>query len=391
MKKIIISAAILSLFGCGTTDSYKQYVDSHEKIMVEKYRTETAKYAALKEIANSGSDVARVAAVMSINNLRSSEDSVPQLQAPKSASDTALQWASILVPTLANVGVQAYTVRQQTDLARRQSDNQVSVSNRQSDNAVLSTNSTNAAFMGIAAGGVNSAVTISGNSLRSLDKASDNTTLAAVSSHTSLQNISNAGFSTTKDITSINASVVSGIIKDTTSADTIKTLAGYSTASTLGTAGLTATALTSANGLNATTTTATNGLVANVTTAQNGFTTTGTVAQQGYVSTSATALAGLNASSINSSAGLNAATTIAAASQANNIAFANAMSAMNATGVNAVSNVASTGINANSSVATSGLNSIGNVSIQGMSMAQYISNLIKQPITITYNLAEPPK
>lgn len=120
MKKILAAILVLSLSGCAT-EQYAQYAKSYEASAV-------AQANALKAIAESGSDTAKVAAVMALMSGQNSRS----LQAPQ---NEALQWASILVPSL----TQAYGIARNADVAMNSS-----------NNAALVANGTNAAFLGMA-------------------------------------------------------------------------------------------------------------------------------------------------------------------------------------------------------------------------------------------------
>ena len=121
MKYLIILIAALLASGCATTD-YEAYAKSASDASV-------ARSQALERIAQSGDSSAKVAAVMALA-LGAGE---VKLQAP--APNSALQWASILVPGI----VQIYGITENSRVATTQSNNAASVAN-----------STNAAFVGIA-------------------------------------------------------------------------------------------------------------------------------------------------------------------------------------------------------------------------------------------------
>jgi hypothetical protein len=121
MKTLIVSLGlILGLSGCAT-EQYAQYAKSYEASAV-------AQANALRAIAESGSDTAKVAAVMALVAGQNSRT----LQAPQ---NEALQWASILIPSL----TQAYGIAKSADVAMNSS-----------NNAALVANGTNAAFISMA-------------------------------------------------------------------------------------------------------------------------------------------------------------------------------------------------------------------------------------------------
>jgi hypothetical protein len=142
MKKLIATIlaalAILVLSGCAT-GQYEAYAAAQTATAQARHQAEAERYKALAAIAMSGSDTARVAAVMSLSGLggggAQAAQPGPAITAPRSPGDTALQWASILLPSV----TQLYSIGQQVKLGTRQS-----------DNATTLGVSTNAAFVGLA-------------------------------------------------------------------------------------------------------------------------------------------------------------------------------------------------------------------------------------------------
>lgn len=129
MKKLLISlAAALALTGCATNQDYVVY----GQIQAAYAAAEAARFKAIGDIARSGDATAKVAAVMSLQGVGG--NSRPQVVAPRSASDTALQWASLVLPSV----TQLYGINQNTRVSIRQSDNMAAVAQ-----------STNATFLGI--------------------------------------------------------------------------------------------------------------------------------------------------------------------------------------------------------------------------------------------------
>lgn len=96
MKTILAVIIALALTGCAT--NYDQYANAQVKIAEANAATAKYKYEALALMGNSGGDTAKVAAIISLN--QQSQQPQQVLQAPKSWQDSALQWASVLVPSL---------------------------------------------------------------------------------------------------------------------------------------------------------------------------------------------------------------------------------------------------------------------------------------------------
>ena len=119
MRKTILAGAIgvLALTGCAS-NNYQQYAQTQENIALARAEAEIARYKALEAIANSGDTTARVAAVIALQQ-GSPQGNSPKLQEPTSTGDTALRWASVVVPSL----TQIYGIGKSTDLAIVNSNN----------------------------------------------------------------------------------------------------------------------------------------------------------------------------------------------------------------------------------------------------------------------------
>jgi len=123
MKKILVTVLTLALTGCASYGEYYASVDSANSRQVESQRAQAEaqaiKYQALMRIAESGDATAKVAAVMALA-LGGSVQQV-QMAVPAQPQNEALQWASILAPTL----VHGYSIHSNNKLQIRQSDNSV--------------------------------------------------------------------------------------------------------------------------------------------------------------------------------------------------------------------------------------------------------------------------
>ena len=163
MKRLLLIAmSALALTGCATQD-YKMYADTQRAIASANATAESAKYAALAEIARTGDSAAKVAAVMSINFAASNNNRNQQQQIlpPKSAGDIALQWTSLLLPNL----TQFYSINANRQIAVTQSNNATALGVKQSDNQALVTTNTNATFANIAGAGLTAVTTTAGAGL----------------------------------------------------------------------------------------------------------------------------------------------------------------------------------------------------------------------------------
>jgi hypothetical protein len=180
MKLIATILFALALTGCAT-GQYEAYTAATTAQAVATANAQAERYKALATLANSGSDVAKVAAVMALagHGTGSTQQAAP-IAAPRSPGDTALQWASLLVPTLG----QAYMIGTNARLGMRQSDNATRLGMAQAEynrdtqvgtanafggiassgfNALASSNAANStALMGVATAGFGTASTIAG-------------------------------------------------------------------------------------------------------------------------------------------------------------------------------------------------------------------------------------
>lgn len=192
MKRLLLIAiSALALTGCATQD-YKMYTDTQRAIASANATAESAKYAALAEIARTGDSAAKVAAVMSINfgnfgNNRNQQQILP----PKSAGDIALQWTSLLLPNL----TQFYSINANRQIAVTQSNNATALGIKQSDNQALVTTNTNATFANIAGAGLTAVTTTAGAGLTAtVDVAKAGLTASTTISgqgNTAITNVSN--------------------------------------------------------------------------------------------------------------------------------------------------------------------------------------------------------
>lgn len=136
MKRIFLipfALCLAFLAGCASTEQYSAYVAAEVAKAEAKATAEVARYRALAIIGSTGGETAKVAAMISIAQGAPAQPAGTGLAPPRSGSDAALQWASILVPGL----TQAYSINRNTSLAIRQS-----------DNALAATQSTNSTMLG---------------------------------------------------------------------------------------------------------------------------------------------------------------------------------------------------------------------------------------------------
>jgi len=129
MKYFVFILVLLT--GCASPEHYTLYLSTQASIETSRHHADAEKYRALAAIANSGSDTAKVAAVMSLTASQLPA-SVVNLRPP---TNEALQWAAVLMPSLTNIAGVVYGSR---------------VSMNASNNAASVAMSTNESFLGIA-------------------------------------------------------------------------------------------------------------------------------------------------------------------------------------------------------------------------------------------------
>lgn len=129
---ITVAAAVL-LTGCAASKEYVLYAETQQKIAQANAQAhamaESARYAALAEIAKNGDSASRVAAAMSLsfagnNNNGNRALQTPNVNPPRNWQDTALQWTSVLLPAV----TQMYGIAANRDVAITQSNNMAAVS-----------------------------------------------------------------------------------------------------------------------------------------------------------------------------------------------------------------------------------------------------------------------
>lgn len=202
MMRAIISMFLMAILitGCATND-YALYAETQQKIAQAHAMADTARYAALADIAKNGDSAAKVAAVMSLQlGGGSGGPRIQQVTPPKSLGETALQWTSVLLPAAMQglaVGAQVHAANAQRQVAITQSNNALATA--QSTNNTFATMSNNQASSNtaIATAGFTAATNIANSGLTAA------TTLGSAGI-TGVNNTANSGF------TAVNAAVANG-------------------------------------------------------------------------------------------------------------------------------------------------------------------------------------
>ena len=122
MRKITGLIVSVALAGCATPPpGYTDYAAAIKSMAAQQAAASIAASEAIAEIAKTGSDAARVAAVMMLG-LQAQQTKTPVMEPPR---DQALQWASVIMPSLTNIGLAYFGAK----VAMNASDNNASTTN----------------------------------------------------------------------------------------------------------------------------------------------------------------------------------------------------------------------------------------------------------------------
>jgi hypothetical protein len=129
MKRVIPLILAVSVSGCASADEYIKYADTQllikqedTKAEIARAQAEAARYNAISAIAVAGNDTAKAVGMMALQNTSSAssrQTGQTVLVQPRSFSDTALQWTSILL----NPVVSIYGIVSNRHVAETQSNN----------------------------------------------------------------------------------------------------------------------------------------------------------------------------------------------------------------------------------------------------------------------------
>jgi hypothetical protein len=239
LRIAMIAATVMLLTGCATNKDYQLYAETQQKIAHANAMAETARYAALAEIAKTADPGARVAAVMSINFGAQGSNSprTNQIAAPRTFGDTALQWTSVLLPSLTNI----YGITANRQVAITQSNNQAAVA--QSTNATFATMNGNMATSNtaIANAGFTAVTTVANSGLTAVTNVANTgigqvgTTAAAgltavtavnANSNTAITNVANAANASIQAIADVIPQLQPNVTTTTTSTTTTNNTTG---------------------------------------------------------------------------------------------------------------------------------------------------------------------
>jgi hypothetical protein len=222
IKLLAILTATVALVGCGTTEQYKMYAETQKSIAQANAMAETARYAALAEIAKTGDSGARVAAVMSINfgSQGGNGPRVQQVAPPKTFGDTALQWTSVLLPSLTNI----YGITANRQVAITQSNNQAAVAKSTNDTFATMNGNMATSNTAIANAGFTAVTNVANTGIAQVGTtaAAGLTAVTTVnaSSNTAITNVSNAANASIKAVADVIPQIQPNVTTSTTTSTT---------------------------------------------------------------------------------------------------------------------------------------------------------------------------
>jgi hypothetical protein len=226
MRKITLTVATLALLtvGCASNNDYKLYADTQRAIAQAHRDTDIARYQALSKIAETGDSASKVAAVMSLNmGAGNTSPRIQPVNPPKSIAETALQWTSVLLPSL----TQVYGISANRQIAITQSNNQAAVAKSTNDTFAAMNGNMATSNTAIANSGLTSATTIANSGLTAATTIA-NSGLTSVTSvaNTGMNNLSGLGIKIVETIPLLQPNVTT----TTTNANPVTTTTNNTTA-----------------------------------------------------------------------------------------------------------------------------------------------------------------
>jgi hypothetical protein len=223
MKKYaMVALAAFTLTGCATNKDYQLYADTQKAIAQANAMTETARYAALAEIAKTADPGARVAAVMSINfgSQGGNGPRVQQVAPPKTFGETALQWTSVLLPSLTNI----YGITANRQVAITQSNNAAAVAKSTNDTFATMNGNMATSNTAIANSGLTAVTNVANTGIAQVGTtaAAGLTAVTTVnaSSNTAITNVANAANDSIKAVADVIPQIQPNVTTTTTTNNT---------------------------------------------------------------------------------------------------------------------------------------------------------------------------
>jgi hypothetical protein len=228
IKNIILALTVaVTTVGCATNKDYQLYAETQQKIAQANAMAETARYAALAEIAKTADPGARVAAVMSINfgSQGSNSPRVNQVAAPKTFGDTALQWTSVLLPSL----TQFYGISANKQIAVTQSNNAATVAKSTNDTFATMNGNMAKSNTDIATAGFTAVTNVANTGIAQVGTtaAAGLTAVTTVNanSNTAITNVSNAANASIKAVADVIPLIQPNVTTTTSTTTTNNTVA----------------------------------------------------------------------------------------------------------------------------------------------------------------------
>lgn len=191
--RVLAVAGLAVLTGCASSKEYTSYLAAHQAAHESRATAEKARFDAIAEIAkNSADPAARTAAVMALAMAKSESQAVP----PAPPQNEMLQWASVFVPALTNLGANFFTYR---------------LGMVNSNNAAQTTTAAYSAFGSIATAGFNSNATIASHIQAPAANVTTNTTNNTTSNQTTSNTTSNTTTNNTTTTNSNNRTCTGGV------------------------------------------------------------------------------------------------------------------------------------------------------------------------------------
>jgi len=245
MRSIIaISIAALFMAGCATNTDYKMYAETQQKIAQAHAVAQTARYNALAEIAKSGDNAAKVAAVLSIhmgNSGGSGQAPQQNVAAPEDLNQKMLRWAGVLLPTV----TQGLGIAAQLHAANVQK--QIAVT--QSNNAAATAQSTNNTFAAMSNNMATSNTNIAKAGFDAVGAAGTALTNVATAGLTATQNTATAGLTATQNTATAGFTGIQNVATAGITGVNNAATAGFNSATSLGTSGITGVTNTANTGI----------------------------------------------------------------------------------------------------------------------------------------------
>lgn len=119
MKGLALAALALTLGACSNMGRYYESVEHSNATNVEiakaRYQADIAKYMVMKSVADSGDTAAKVAVVMAMAFENAGGQNTPKPTMPAQPQNEALQWASLIVPGIVQLGSGYFNLVQNTN------------------------------------------------------------------------------------------------------------------------------------------------------------------------------------------------------------------------------------------------------------------------------------